>query len=451
MTYRQGLKFRHVFGTASKPENSYQNVKISKSAWDSNWIAANNKYVGICWGTAGGGSFAVIPHETTGKLPSNYPRYTGHSGKVLDIAFNPFNTQLIASASEDCSIKIWQIPEEGLTEDINEAAQVLLGHNRKVGQIKFNPVANNLLASSSTDQTIRLWDIEKGEEKIKLEGIGGMPQSFDWSFDGSRIVCSAKDKKLRMFDPRAQTTAIQEVASHTGIKGSRICWLGSRNRFVTVGFSRSADRQLWFWDADNLEKPLIKKNIDTSSGVLMPFYDDDTNLLFLAGKGDGNIRYYEIINDSPYFAPLNDFASKNACKGACILPKVGVNVSKCEVVRMYRMLATSIQSVSFVAPRKADFFQEDLFPETRGMEPSIDVDQWLEGENTEPIKISLEGGFVAPEPKKKFVPEKKKQEDIVIESNNPEVLRTRLKQAKKIIEQQEKKIKDLEALLKTKN
>lgn len=29
----------------------------------------------------------------------------------------------------------------------------------------------------------------------------------------------------------------------------------------------------------------------------MPFFDEDTSVLFLAGKGDGNIRYYEIVNE----------------------------------------------------------------------------------------------------------------------------------------------------------
>ncbi|CAN0593918.1 unnamed protein product, partial [Laminaria digitata] len=29
-------------------------------------------------------------------------------------------------------------------------------------------------------------------------------------------------------------------------------------------------------------------------GVILPFYDDESSLLFLAGKGDGNIRYYEV-------------------------------------------------------------------------------------------------------------------------------------------------------------
>ncbi|CAN0431849.1 unnamed protein product, partial [Ectocarpus sp. 13 AM-2016] len=36
------------------------------------------------------------------------------------------------------------------------------------------------------------------------------------------------------------------------------------------------------------------------SGVILPFYDDESSLLYLAGKGDGNIRYYEVRPCLPY-------------------------------------------------------------------------------------------------------------------------------------------------------
>lgn len=32
-------------------------------------------------------------------------------------------------------------------------------------------------------------------------------------------------------------------------------------------------------------------------GVILPFYDEESSLLYLAGKGDGNIRYYEVISN----------------------------------------------------------------------------------------------------------------------------------------------------------
>ena len=42
----------------------------------------------------------------TGRLVSGHPRFEGHSGKVLDIKFNPFNANILASAGEDSRIKV---------------------------------------------------------------------------------------------------------------------------------------------------------------------------------------------------------------------------------------------------------------------------------------------------------------------------------------------------------
>jgi len=39
----------------------------------------------------------------------------GHKGPVLDVAFCPHNDNVIASGSEDCCVKVWQIPDGGLT------------------------------------------------------------------------------------------------------------------------------------------------------------------------------------------------------------------------------------------------------------------------------------------------------------------------------------------------
>lgn len=54
-------KFRHVFGQALKRENCYDNIRISKNSWDSNFCAVNPKFMAIIIEAAGGGAFLVAP------------------------------------------------------------------------------------------------------------------------------------------------------------------------------------------------------------------------------------------------------------------------------------------------------------------------------------------------------------------------------------------------------
>jgi WD40 repeat protein len=42
----------------------------------------------------------------TGRLDFNASRVTGHRGPVLDVKWNPFNDNIIASCSDDCTVSI---------------------------------------------------------------------------------------------------------------------------------------------------------------------------------------------------------------------------------------------------------------------------------------------------------------------------------------------------------
>lgn len=94
-----------------------------------------------------------------------------------------------------------------------------------------------------------------------------------------------------------------------------------------------SERQLALWDPENLEEPMALQELDSSNGALLPFYDPDTNVVYVCGKGDSSIRYFEITDESPYIHFLNTFTSKEPQRGMGSMPKRGLEVSKCEIAR----------------------------------------------------------------------------------------------------------------------
>ncbi|KAI9249892.1 hypothetical protein BY458DRAFT_483050 [Sporodiniella umbellata] len=403
-------KYRHVYGTCAKRDFCYDNIRVSANAWDTNIIKANPLFLSVNWQASGGGAFAVIPVSQVGKLPENYPLYRGHKAAVLDTDFNPFNDYVIASGSEDTKIMIWSIPEE-YSEDLLEVSPLLTlsGHERKVGQVLFHPTADNVLASASTDLTIKLWDVEKGIERQTITGHTDIIQDMSWNYNGSLLATTCRDKRLRIFDVRANSV-VQEGPGHQGIKGSRVVWLGNLDRIATTGFSKMSDRQLNVWNTNDLSKPLKSEFLDTSSGVNMPFYDTDTKMLFVAGKGDGNIRYYEYDHDELY--SLSEFKAIEPQRGMGFMPKRGLNVNECEVARAYKVTNTLIEPIPFTVPRKSEAFQSDIFPPCFSDEPSLTADAWFEGKNADRKLLDLEVGFTA-KAKKEFVPVVKEVESAV--------------------------------------
>jgi len=387
-------KYRHVFGTAAKKENTYDGVKPSRSAWDSNKVTASTRFIGLIWEASGGGAFAVLDMNNKGKL-GQFPLVTGHTAEVLDIEFSPFHDNIIASVSEDCYGKIWSIPDGGLKANLNTPVQTLAGHKRKVGTLNFHPLANNILATTANDSTVKIWDIETGQVKFDVGGHPDIIQSSAWDYTGKLYGTAAKDKKVRVVDPRANKI-VSEVEAHVGVKGMRICFLGGKDKMFTMGFSKTSERQYSLWDPRNLGSSLKTENIDTASGILMPFYDNDTNVLYLAGKGDGNVRYYEIVDESPYIYFLSEYKSASPQRGMGWAPKLIVNTAECEIARLLKVTASAIEPISFNVPRKSDIFQDDIYPPTFSGEPSLSASEWASGKNAEYKLVSLAPGFVAP-------------------------------------------------------
>lgn len=110
-----------------------------------------------------------------------------------------------------------------------------------------------------------------------------------------------------------------------------------------------------------MDEPICVQEMDSSNGVLLPFYDPDTNIVYLCGKvtchsfhtilslkmnifkcafcfwmflqGDSSIRYFEITDEAPFVHYLNTFSTKEPQRGMGYMPKRGLDVNKCEIAR----------------------------------------------------------------------------------------------------------------------
>mmetsp|Transcript_32075 Transcript_32075/g.51830 ORF Transcript_32075/g.51830 Transcript_32075/m.51830 type:complete len:689 (+) Transcript_32075:178-2244(+) len=376
---KQQSKFRNVFGNPAK--ETYQNISPASGALDSNFIKGSVLYFAFPWATGGGGALAVIEYANLGKLRS-VPLIAGHSGAIMDFDWNPFNDSMIATGSEDCTVKVWDVPQGGLKENLEVPLLSLNEHTRKIVTVDFCPIAS-VLATTSFDCTIKIWDLEMGKPRFTVDDLPNV-QSLSWAFDGSKVAAFCKDKMLRVLDPRNGKKTCKEVLAHQGTKGGRVVWLGSTNKILTTGFSKSAERQYCIWDPAKLSEPLATTNVDQSSGVLMPFYDEDSSLLFLAGKGDGNIRYFDVTNSDPYLNYITDFKSNVPQKGIAVLPKRVCDSSKCEVVRLLKLTTNCVEPINFTVPRRSEQFQDDLYPNTFSGIPTVSVEDYFKGKSGPP-------------------------------------------------------------------
>uniref|UniRef100_A0A9J8ALL2 Coronin n=1 Tax=Cyprinus carpio carpio TaxID=630221 RepID=A0A9J8ALL2_CYPCA len=387
-------KFRHIQGAVLHRDTHITNLRglHLTTPGECDGFCANGQRVAVPLAIAGG-QIAVFELSQPGKLPDTALPTIQNSVNVADFCWDPFDTHKLVVAGDDAKIRVWQIPKGGLTETLTEPECVLRGHTEKIYSIKFQPHASGLLASSSYDLTVRLWNLGTGEEVKRLSGHQDQIFGIAWSPDGKLLATVCKDGKVRLYDPRKSTLPIQEGPGPEGHRGARVVWVCDGKYLLVSGFDSRSERQLYLFSAESLASGSVASvPADVSPSTLIPFYDPDTSVLILTGKGDTRVYTYEILPEAPYFMECSSFHSSEPHKGLCFLPKTECDVRDVEVARAIRLGKSTIEPVAFRVPRvKKEFFQDDVFPETAvWWEASLTAAAWLSGSNGQHRKISLQ-------------------------------------------------------------
>uniref|UniRef100_A0A673K638 Coronin n=1 Tax=Sinocyclocheilus rhinocerous TaxID=307959 RepID=A0A673K638_9TELE len=426
-------KFRHIQGAVLHRDTHITNLRglHLTTPGECDGFCANGQRVAVPLAIAGG-QIAVFELSQPGKLPDTALPTIQNSVNVADFCWDPFDTHKLVVAGDDAKIRVWQIPKGGLTETLTEPERVLRGHTEKIYSIKFHPHASGLLASSSYDLTVRLWNLETGEEVKRLSGHQDQIFGMAWSPDGKLLATVCKDGKVRLYDPRKSTLPVQEGPGPEGQRGARVVWVCDGKYLLVSGFDSRSERQLYLFSAESLASGSVASApADVSPSTLIPFYDPDTSVLILTGKGDTRVYIYEIVPEAPYFMECSSFHSSEPHKGLCFLPKAECDVRDVEVARAIRLGKTTIEPVAFRVPRvKKEFFQDDVFPETAvWWEAALTAAAWLSGSNGQHRKISMRPKDMTPlseapkeAPVRKYLPSSVYLEEKTDEQKKEELL-----------------------------
>ncbi|MFB2939366.1 TIR domain-containing protein [Aerosakkonemataceae cyanobacterium BLCC-F154] len=164
----------------------------------------------------------LIKHWTvSGKLLATF---TGHTDVVNSVNFSP-DGQLIVSSSDDKTVKIWQIQGKllrtmrGHNDRVWEA---IFSPQKKstlpVAKTQKNTDNNLIIASASIDRTIKIWQLD-GTELVSLKGHKDGVISLSFSPDGKTLASGGLDNNIILWNLQ-QIGTLDKLL----VKGCR--WIG---------------------------------------------------------------------------------------------------------------------------------------------------------------------------------------------------------------------------------
>lgn len=105
-----------MLGTYDDPNKKFENVTPGINN-DQDGMACNGKLTAVNWHTTS--SIAVFGTYDYKRFDQTVPLIKGHAGSINDLQWNPFQDKLLASASDDSTIKLWVIDSyEGIKDSV---------------------------------------------------------------------------------------------------------------------------------------------------------------------------------------------------------------------------------------------------------------------------------------------------------------------------------------------
>lgn len=164
----------------------------------------------------------------------------GHSDAVMGLAWNALQANVLASASADCSVRLWDLQ----TTQCSAAFCNL--HDAKVQAVRWNPKQATVLATGGFDRAARIADIRNVNNALKVN-LDSDVETLLWEDERSLIISTEGGEICKFDAAQIDKGPVWKIKAHdkacTGIATTR--------HLPGLLISCSLDRSLKIWDVRN--------------------------------------------------------------------------------------------------------------------------------------------------------------------------------------------------------
>ncbi|KAL6584698.1 hypothetical protein OROMI_003987 [Orobanche minor] len=135
--------------------------------------------------------------------------FEAHTDYIRCVAVHP-TLPYVLSSSDDMLIKLWDW-EKGWA-----CSQIFEGHSHYVMQVTFNPKDTNTFASASLDRTVKIWNLGSPDPNFTLDAHLKGVNCVDYFTGGDKpyLITGSDDHTAKVWDYQTKT-CVQTLEGHT--------------------------------------------------------------------------------------------------------------------------------------------------------------------------------------------------------------------------------------------
>nr|TKW19606.1 hypothetical protein SEVIR_4G031200v2 [Setaria viridis] len=135
--------------------------------------------------------------------------FEAHTDYIRCVAVHP-TLPYVLSSSDDMLIKLWDWDKGWM------CTQIFEGHSHYVMQVTFNPKDTNTFASASLDRTTKIWSLGSPDPNFTLDGHQKGVNCVDYFTGGDRpyLITGSDDSTAKVWDYQTKS-CVQTLEGHT--------------------------------------------------------------------------------------------------------------------------------------------------------------------------------------------------------------------------------------------
>ncbi|VAI69855.1 unnamed protein product [Triticum turgidum subsp. durum] len=135
--------------------------------------------------------------------------FEAHTDYIRCVAVHPTLPYMLSS-SDDMLIKLWDWDKGWM------CTQIFEGHSHYVMQVTFNPKDTNTFASASLDRTTKIWSLGSPDPNFTLDGHQKGVNCVDYFTGGDRpyLITGSDDSTAKVWDYQTKS-CVQTLEGHT--------------------------------------------------------------------------------------------------------------------------------------------------------------------------------------------------------------------------------------------